>query len=232
MAATLVIPETTTMISLEEAVRACQRMLPDLLRDAMPELLRRPDIMATVLSALAAQGIKPCAGSCSTLPAQMGDCSIDTRLSFSRKTNLKRQNGDEFAFSDNMPIQPGQSVEYQIPSFPLGRVIECFYFRPTMGAGGNPDEIKVTITGDDGVLWKTFRGGRHMSNGCCLLECFADDCIGWNEGFRVILEHTGAIGQPALLSAVADWQYLFPGCTSQIKPAWLWPKGRCGSSCG
>jgi len=222
LATATIVPEQ--LVSLEEANRMVQRLIAN--------LPNNPQFLDLLVSALAERGIKACNGTCSTTtPSDSSDCTIDTRLSYSRIQNLKRQNGDEFAFSDNMPLQPGQSVEYTIPAFPLGRVIECFYFRPQMGQGGNPDDIKVTITGEDGVLWKKFRGGRHASQGCCLLECFANDCIGWEEGFRVILEHTGAQGQPPLLSAVADWNYLFPGSSSSMIPGWCWPKGRCGSRC-
>lgn len=215
-------PVAEQLVSLEEANRLFQRLIAS--------LPNNPQFLDLMVNALAERGIKACSGGCG-LPSDSSDCTIDTRLSYSRVQNLKRQNGDEFAFSELMPLQPGQSATYTIPSFPLGRVIECFYFRPTMGQNGNPDDIKVTITGEDNVLWKKFRGGRHASQGCCLLECFANDCIGWDEGFNVILEHTGAQGSPPLLSAVADWNYLFPGSQSGMIPGWCWPKGRCGSRC-
>lgn len=208
------------LISLEEA----QRMM----RVTLREMLKEPQYVAMLLQVLAEQGVKPCDGACSTSSTDQG-CTTDTRLSYSRTVNLMRQDGDEFNFSANMPIQPQQAFTYQVPAYKLGRVIECFYFRPRMGNGGNPDDILVEIKGDDGVLWKKFRGGRHMSDGCCLLECFTDDCIGWDEGFQVTLSHTGAAGNPPLLSAAADWNYLFPGQQSKVKPGWIYPRGRCGT---
>lgn len=201
--------------------------------------LNKPATKALLLELLAAQGFRPCSGACSTgapAPAACDPlnqaCTIDTRLSYQRKVNLMRRGGDDFNFSANMPLQPGTSATYTIPPYNLGRVIECFYFRPRMAANGNPDDIKVTIKGEDGVEWKVFRGGRHMSssNGCCLLECFKDDCLGYDEGFVIILEHTGPQGSPPLLSAAADWNYLYPGSKSAVWHDWKWPVG-CGKRC-
>lgn len=221
----IAIPET--LVSLEESQRMAEATVIGMLRD--------PRYRRALLATLAELGIKPCDGACSTgtgtLPAMAGECTSDTRLSYSRKTNLMRLDGDEFNFKANMPIQPGQSQTYVIPPFKLGRVIECFYFRPKMAENGNPDDIQVVLTGDDGVFWKKFRGGRHMSNGCCLLECFKNDCIGWDEGFRVILTHEGAQGAPPLVSAAADWNYLFETSQSKIIPDWCWPKGCSKGKC-
>lgn len=216
MSGTIATLQTETLVSLDEA----QRMVENL-------LMRLPNneaFLNQLVNKLAERGIKACDGGCS-INAE-SPCTIDTRLSHSRMLNLQRQDGDEFGFTDNMPIQPQQAVEYTIPAFPLGRVIELFYFRPTMGAGGNPDDLRISISGEDGVLWKKFRGGRHNAspNGCCLLECFANDCIGWDEGFKVTIEHTGPVGSPPLLSAVADWNYLFPGSKSNAMPNWCWPR--------
>lgn len=152
-------------------------------------------------------------------------CTIDTRLSLQRKRNLMRLGTDMYVFDTQMPLSPGQSKEWKVPAYPLGRVIENLYFRPEMADGGKPDQIQVQILGEDGVPWAKFSGGRHMINACCLLEFFQEDCIGWGEGFTFKLTHTGALGQPNMIGANSDWNYLFPGQKSSVRPNWCWPKG-------
>lgn len=159
-------------------------------------------------------------GECSSC-ADANACTIHTRLSQQRIKNLRRQRSHYFKIDQE--VQPGETKSFQIPAFLLGRVVEWLQFRPTMDTNGNPDDLKITITGEDGVLWATFSGGKHSQDACCLLEAFDDDCIGWGEGFIVTIEHTGEQGAPAMLSAVLDWYYIFEGQNSSLIPAWKWP---------
>lgn len=164
-----------------------------------------------------------CGGSCKTNTAD--ECGLDTRLSHQRKVNLTRQGTDLYVFSTQLPLEPGQEKSWTVPKYPVGRVIENLFFRPTMADGGNVDDIQVEILGDDGVRWAIFTGGRHNNNnGCCLLEFFRNDCIGYDETFTFKLKHLGTVGSPNMVRAVADWNYLFED--ARPRDGWAWPK-RC-----
>lgn len=155
------------------------------------------------------------------------ECSIDTRISFQRKQNLMRQGTDLYVFGTQMPLEPGQTKSWIVPPYRLGRVIENLFFRPQMADGGNVDDIQVEILGEDGVRWAIFSGGRHNhQTGCCLLEFFRNDCIGYDEGFTFRLTHLGAAGAPNMVRATADWNYLFDNSPPRPQFNWSWPK-RC-----
>jgi len=163
-----------------------------------------------------------CDASCKT--GGVYTCGPDTRISLSRMANLTRRRTDNYIFTGNLPLTPGQTKTWEVPPYPIGRVIENFFFRPQMADGGNVDDIKVDLAGDDGVLWASFTGGRHnLNNGCCLLDLFSNDCIGYQEGFRITLTHLGPNGSPNMVRAVADWNYIFPGQSSSVYPNWRWP---------
>ncbi|MCB9750731.1 MAG: hypothetical protein H6713_12165 [Myxococcales bacterium] len=167
----------------------------------------------------------PCGGSCSTSATNLYECSYDTRLSYQRIVNLYRQRSQDFLI--DQPLAPQETKTFTVPAYPLGRVIEYLQFRPKMDNGGNPDDIKVTIRGEDGVIWAAFSGGKHVQEACCLLEAFTHDCIGWGEGFVIELYHRGDVGDPAMLSAVVDFEYLFPGMipNSNKYAGWCFPCG-------
>lgn len=167
-----------------------------------------------------------CSGGCGGSSSDE-QCTTDTRLSQQRKANLMRQGTDLYAFTTQLPLAPGETKTWNVPKFPIGRVIENLFFRPTMADGGNVDDIQVEILGEDGVRWAIFTGGRHNGDhGCCLLEFFRQDCIGYDEGFIFRLTHLGSVGQPNMVRAVADWNYLFPNASPRPERGWCWPKGR------
>lgn len=204
------------------------QVLPHVLREHLRSPQCRDDFMEAQLV---------CGGGCST-GGGGGDkhhCNDDTRLSAQRKKSLRRQHTHYFGFNttpNQLPLMPQQTKTWSVPPFKLGRVIEYLYFRPTMDdvddePAKNWDDIIVRITGEDGILWAEFGGGRHMPGAppCCLLEVFEDDCIGWGEGFNVTLQHKGEVGSPAMVSAAMDWHYIFPNQKSELRPNWCWPGG-------
>lgn len=148
-----------------------------------------------------------CTGACGVTGEE--PCTIHTRLSSQRIKNLRRKRSHTFDIPG--PLAAGASVTVTVPAYQLGRVIEYFSFRPTMDTNGDPNQLRVTIRGEDGVEWAQFAGGKHSDEACCLLEWFEDDCIGWNEGWTVTIQHIGTVGDPAMKSAVLDYNYVFPG---------------------
>lgn len=208
-----------------------QAKVSEMLSGGLKDWLRRPGTRDELIEAQLV-----CGNSCGGGDPHGHVCNEDTRLSAQRKKSLRRQKTHYFGFDNpagQLPLLPGQTKIWTVPPYRLGRVIEMLYFRPTMDNVNNQpatnwDDIVVTITGEDGVLWTEFGGGRHMPGAtpCCLLEAFEDDCIGWAEGFFVKLHHKGPNGSPSMVSAAMDWQYLFFRQKSELRPNWCWPQLR------